>query len=135
MIFNNISEETLTTKNCLRDQIELLRKRIYLLDGKDKALLKMCLENGSSFRQIALIVGINETSVARRIHKLIQRLTTGKYIICLQNREKFTQVQMEIARDYFLTGLSLRKAALKHFLTYYKIREIVSEIERILGSC
>jgi DNA-binding Lrp family transcriptional regulator len=132
MIYENISEETLTAKTYLRDQVELLSKRVYLLDGKDRALLKMCLENGSSFRQIALLIGINETSIARRVHKLIKRLTTGKYITCLQNREKFTEFQMGIAKDYFLNGLSLKNTAQKHCLSYYRTREIISVINKIL---
>ncbi|MHC4266422.1 MAG: hypothetical protein ACYSUK_10890 [Planctomycetota bacterium] len=35
------------------ERINLLRSRVEMLKGKDKALLKMYLDNGNTFRQIA----------------------------------------------------------------------------------
>ncbi len=107
-IHTNISQKTLETKNRYRDEIDLLRGRLNLLDGKDKVLMTMYLENGNSFRQIARLIGISDTSIARRINGLTKRLLDSQYIICLRNRDKFTREQMTIAKDYFLTGMSMR---------------------------
>ena len=46
------------------DRIDLLRARVDILTGRDKALMTMYLENGNTFRQMARIAGVNETTIA-----------------------------------------------------------------------
>ena len=136
-IHANISEETQDVKDRHRDQIDLLRNRLNLLSGTDKVMMTMYVENGNSFRQIARLLGVNQTSVARRMRALTKRLTDGKYVTCLRNRERFTGGQMAIAKDYFLMGLSMRRIAEKRHQSYYhvrntlkKVRSIVTTVER-----
>jgi DNA-binding NarL/FixJ family response regulator len=92
----------------------------------------MYLENGNSFRQMALLSGISETSIARRIHKLTERLIDSEYIICLRNRNKFTAHQLAIAKDYFLRGLSMKRIAAKLHSTYYDVHQTLKKIQGIL---
>lgn len=94
----------------------------------------MYLDKGNSFRQMARLAGVNDTIIARRIHKLIKRLIDGQYITCLRNRSKFTKTEMALARDYFLTGLSMKKIAAKQHLTYYRVREILKKIQRVIST-
>jgi hypothetical protein len=89
-------------------RIDLLRSRAGLLEGTDKTLMEIYLDNSGTFRQMSRIAGVNEANVARKIHKLIKRLLDGQYITCLRNRRNLTARQVEIARDYFVDGL--RKA-------------------------
>jgi len=131
-IHTNISQKTQEAKNRYRDEIDLLRGRLNLLNGKDKVLMTMYLENGNSFRQIALLTGISDTSIARRIKGLTKRLIDGQYILCLRNCDKFTREQMTIAKDYFLTGLSMKKIAIKRHQSFYHVRETVKKIQSIL---
>ena len=131
-IHTNISNKTLEAKNRYRDEIDLLRGRLNLLNGKDKVLMTMYLENGNSFRQIARLTGISDTSIARRINRLTKRLLDSQYIICLRNRDKLTREQMAITKDYFLRGLSIRKIAAKRQRSFYHIRETMKKIQSIL---
>jgi len=131
-IHTNISQKTLEDKNRYRDEIDLLRGRLNLLDGKDKVLMTMYLENGNSFRQIARLIGISDTSIARRINGLTKRLLNSQYIICLRNRDKFNREQMTIAKDYFLTGMSMREIAIKRHWSFYHVRETLKKIQTIL---
>ncbi len=131
-IHTNISQKTLEDKNRYRDEIDLLRGRLNLLDGKDKLLMTMYLENGNSFRQIARLTGISDTSIARRINGLTKRLLDSQYIICLRNRDKFTREQMIIAKDYFLTGMSMREIVIKRHWSFYHVRETLKKIQTIL---
>ncbi|RKY23894.1 MAG: hypothetical protein DRP62_04960 [Planctomycetota bacterium] len=131
-IHANISQETLQKKNECRDRIDLLRSRVNLLSGKDRLLMTMYLKNGNSFRQMARLVGVNEASIARRIHKVAQRLIDGEYITCLRNRSKFTNFEMAVAKDYFLTGISMRKIAAKHHRSYYCVRQSIKKIQQIV---
>ncbi len=131
----NISQTTLEAEKRRRDDLDLLRSRLHLLNGKDKVLMTMYLENGSSFRQIARLAGISDTSIARRIHILTERLTDGEYITCLRNRDKFTRDQMTIAKDYFLVGLSMKEIAVKRRWSCYHVRETIIKIKSILNDC
>ncbi|MEE9370955.1 MAG: hypothetical protein V3W45_05730 [Sedimentisphaerales bacterium] len=131
----NISQTTLEAEKRRRDELDLLRSRLHLLNGKDKVLMTMYLENGSSFRQIARLAGVSDTSIARRINILTERLTDGEYITCLRNRDKFTRDQMTIAKDYFLVGLSMKEIAVKRRWSRYHVRETIIKIKSILNDC
>ena len=121
-----------TTKNTYRDRIELLRSRVSLLTGKDKLLMTMYLENGNTFRQLARLAGVNESNIARRIHRITKRLIDGEYITCLRNRDKFTKAEMAIAKDYFLLGLSQRKIASKRKRSFHQILKILKRIQELI---
>jgi DNA-binding CsgD family transcriptional regulator len=80
---------------------------------------------------MARLAGVNEANVARRIHKLVRRLLDGQYITCLHYRDKFTEEQIEMARDYFLDGLPMREIADRHEITYYAVRRTIKQIQRL----
>lgn len=128
----NISQEQSRIKDVYRDRIDLLASRMHLLTGKDRLLMTMYLRNGNSFRQMARLAGVNEAHIARRINKITKRLIDGEYITCLRNRDQFTTTQMKVAKDYFLQGLSIRKIAAKRNVTYYRVREILKKIQRLV---
>ncbi len=131
----NISQKTLEAKNRHRDQIDLLRSRLNLLNEKDKVMMTMYRENGNSFRQIARLTGVSEARIARRIRGLTKRLIDGQYIACLRNRDKFTRDQMTIAKNYFLKGLSMKEIAVKRRWSCYHVRETIIKIKSILNDC
>jgi len=131
-IHTKIPERTLKDKNEYRDRIDLLRSRVNLLTGKDKLLMTMYLENSNSFRQMARLAGVNESCIARRIYRLIKRLLDGEYITCLRNRDKFSKRELAIAKDYFLLGLSMKKIAVKRRRSYYRVRETLKKIQRLI---
>lgn len=131
-IHANIPQSSLTAKTTYRDRIDLLRSRVGLLAGKDRVLMTMYLNNGNTFYQMAKLAGVNEATIARRIHKITKRLIDGEYIMCLRNRDKFTKAEVYIAKDYFLVGLSMKKIAEKRHFSYYRIRETMKKIQRLI---
>jgi predicted DNA-binding protein YlxM (UPF0122 family) len=131
----NISQTMLEAEKRRRGELDLLRSRLHLLNGKEKVLMTMYLENGSSFRQIARLTGVSDTSIARRINRLTKRLIDGQYIVCLRNRDKFTRDQMTIAKDYFMVGLSMKEIAIKRRWSRYHVRETIIKIKSILNDC
>ena len=131
-IHENIPHRTLKIKKEYRDRIDLLRIRASMLTGKDKLLMTMYLNNSNSFRQMARLAGVNEASIARRIHKVTKRLIDGEYITCLRNRDKFTRTEMAVAKDYFLLGLSQRKISIKHNYSVYRIRKILKRTQQLV---
>jgi predicted DNA-binding protein YlxM (UPF0122 family) len=125
-----IPDRTSNIKNEFRERNDLLSDRLRLLGGTDRLLMTMYLRNGNSFRQIARLTGISNVSVARRINKVKNRLLDNTYIICLQNRDKFTGMELRVAKDYFVSGVSLRKIMPKHKISYHYAWTIVNKIKR-----
>jgi predicted DNA-binding protein YlxM (UPF0122 family) len=128
-VHENFPENRAKIKKEYRDRIDLLISRISLLDGKDKLLMTMYIDNGNSFRQMARLTGVNESNISRRIHIVTNRLMNGEYITCLRNREKFKKIELDIARDYFLEGQSIKKIAQRYNSTYYSMRKTIKKIQ------
>ncbi len=116
-----------------RGQVEVLASRVGLLRGEDRLLMEMYLNHGNSFRQMARLLGVNSVTVSRRVRKLCERLVDGEYIECLKNREKFTATEMEIAKDYFLSGLSMRKIAVKRGYSRHAVKGTVRKLKAVVG--
>lgn len=132
-VHENISECNAEVQSEHRDRIDLLRSRVGLLTGKDKVLMTMYIENGNSFRQMARLAGVNEMCIARRIYKVTERLMKGEYITCLRSRDKLNRRELGIAKDYLVTGLSMKKIARKRGATYYRVRETLKKIQGMIA--
>ena len=113
------------------DTLDLLMARADILTGRDKGLMKMYYEKGSTFGQIARLVRVNECTVARRVHKLTHRLLHGEYIKCLRNRKHFSQKEQAIARDYYIAGLTQNQISAKRGVTLYVIRKLLRKIRKL----
>jgi len=113
----------------LRNQIEKLRHRVDLLDGKDKVLMQMYLEKGSSYCQLAKLMDVYPSTVVRRIRKIVKRLVSGKYIVCLKNRELFNDFEMMVAKKYFLNGYSIKKIATDDEHSFYQVYQAIGRIK------
>ena len=127
-----LAEQRSRARQKYRDELDVIRSRIALLTGRDKLLMDMHLNNGNSFRQLAELAGVSEGKMARRINRIRKGLIRGDYIKCLRNREMFSDEEMAIARDYLLSGLSIRKIADKQRISNYQIRRIVRRIKDVV---
>ena len=111
--------------------IDLLRCRVGLLTGRDRTMMEMYLNRTGTIGQMARLAGVNEANVARRIHKIVRRLLDGQYITCLRNRDKFSDEELEISRDYFVDGLPMKEIADRRETSYYRIRNTMRKIQRL----
>jgi len=111
-----------------RDMVEVLRRRVELLRGKDRLMMKMYLENGNTVSQLARLAGVNQSSVYRRIRRLTKRLIDGEYIRCLKSGHEFSRLELEIAREHFLDGKTYKEIAERIGCTCYRVNKIVRSI-------
>jgi len=121
------------SRNWDRKSEDVLRNRLDLLDGNDRVLMKMYIEAGSSFRQMARLAGVNEVTVARRIRSTTRRLVNGQYLNCLRHREKLTAMELNIAKDYYLKALPMRSISARRGWSYYHTQRTICKIRRLLG--
>ena len=120
--------ENIEQIKALAEHLNTIRNRFYLLDRRDRMIMSMYFDKGLSFRQIALLLNTTTSRISRRIRKIIFELTKGKFIFCLKKREIFTRSEMEIAKDYFVSGLSIKQIAEKKNTSFYHIRELLKEL-------
>jgi hypothetical protein len=102
----------------LQNQAVILRERLNYLHGRDKIIMSMYLINGISYRQIALLLKINQGTIFRIIKKTIHKLTEGVFAVCIEKKEQFSTDEISIAKDYYVNGLTIRKIAVKRNKAY-----------------
>ena len=118
-------------KKALKNRVDFLRTRTAWLGGKDRLLMNMYLDNGSTFRQMARLAGVNETTVARRIYKIVKRLLDAHYLTALRNSNYFSPTQMEIVRDYFIRGLTKSRIAAERNCSRYYINKTLLAVQSL----
>ena len=116
------------------DRVETLKARSEMLSGKDKVLMQMYLEEGSSFSEMARLMGVNEATISRRVRKLTRRLLCGEYITCLRSRRLLSGLEQTIAKDYFLQGRSQEEIAQKMGITVYQVRKTLRMLRTLFKS-
>jgi predicted DNA-binding protein YlxM (UPF0122 family) len=129
-----VSQEALLAQKERRQRIDMLCRRARLLHGRDRLLMTLYLERGSSFREIARLAGLNETTISRRVRKLIQQLLDDRYFLCMRHRDRFTCLELSIAKDYLLLDLPMTQIAEQRDLSYYQIRKTVDKIRWITAT-
>jgi uncharacterized protein (DUF111 family) len=117
-----------------RDQMEMLGDRVNLLGGADRVLMIMYMQNGNSFRQIARVRGISETSVARRVQRIIRRLANSEYVRCTKSAERLTADQMAMAREFFLLGQSMGRIAARRCSSVHHVRKALEDIRDLASA-
>ena len=123
---------SLSSTGVFADRIDLLRSRADILSGKDKELVIMYLERGVTFQQMATIVGVNRSKIARRVNKLIKVLLDDEYVMCIRNRHLLSRDEQMIARDRYIGGLSQVKIVEKREFTLYHVRKCIRRINLII---
>jgi len=106
--------------------------RAEMLSGKDKALIQMYLANSSSFGEMARFAGVSESTIARRVRKLIRRLLGGEYMMCLHSRAQLNKLEQAVAKDYFLEGRSQKEIARKREFTVYQVRKALRRLQALV---
>ena len=114
-----------------REVVDLLRARLDLLGGADRTLLKMYLDGGGSFDELARLAGMNRSTVCRRIHRMIRRLCDETYTLCQANRRWFSESELAIVRDHFVRGLSLKSICRDGNVGYYRARAIIARARKL----
>jgi len=110
-----------------REGADLLKRQTDLLAGLDRTLLTLYIQAGCNFHQLGRLTGMNRSSVGRRIHRILRRLSDRTYLACLESRDRFSDVEMDVLRDHLIRGLSLARIARDSGLCYYRVRAIVEK--------
>jgi len=111
------------------ERMDLLRMRSGLLRVQERAMLEMVFRGGYRPTHIARAMGLHPSNVSRRITKIVRRLAGGEYLSCLRQRERFSEPELAMAREYYLRGRSLNAIAAKLGLSRYGVRRLLASLE------
>ena len=117
-----------------REMRDILRARACLLTGADRTLVELCLEQGGNYHQIASVAGLSSTTVARRMQRVIRRLTDETCPACLNQHGRFSEEELAVIRDYFVRGVPMSRISRRRRATYYRVRAIVQDARRFAAS-
>ena len=113
----------------LRAPAETLAARLDLLRLDDKQLVELYLQHGLSFRSLARVTGCERRRLARRLRRLLAGLTGQAWITILRHRQKFTNLELQIAYEYLLLALSRREIARRHHLGWRRANSLCVKLD------
>ena len=128
--YSKITHSDQIKSDSLRSRVEQIRKRAESLPEPDRTVIRMYLDNSTSFRQIAQLLDVSETTVSRRIKKIITRLMDTSIDEVFKEKHRSKKQHNEIAQDYFLRGLSVKTIAHKNKTSFFKARQIIGNMKK-----
>ena len=115
-------------KSFLAGQLDTLKARCELLSGMDRVLMELLLQGQCKYADLAVLMGISESALSRRVQRLIGILG-GRYSVCLRYRRQLSPLESKIARLAFLDGWTLRQIAGHTGLSLYRVRQIARKLK------
>jgi predicted DNA-binding protein YlxM (UPF0122 family) len=101
--------------------------RIDLLSDEQKMFVRLFLD-AQNFRSIATMAGVNEATIARRLKKIADRISSNNFITALSQNSSITGEKMEILKDYFVNALPMARIAKDRNLSRYRVRKIIKTV-------
>ena len=126
------SQNSLDRLRLNRNHVEQLRSRIKFLQPDERALMTLYFENNSGVTQLAMLLGKSQSSISRRIHKIIHRLSDNRFILSLQYRSRFSGYEISLIRERYIQGKPMSQIADSRGVTYYSIRQTFKKINKKL---
>ena len=113
-------------------EMELLRLRVDLLDGQERLLVDMYLNQNASYYRLAALTGMGEKYVARRVQSLLRCLQSEEYLSIVRHQRLFEPRTLEVAYDYFLLGMSVRAISRKRNMSRYRVSKKIRRLQNWL---
>ena len=106
----------------LRDQADEILRRAELLTPQDREFLRLVLDRGVPTSQLARQAGLHRSTLRRRLHKLVRRLTDEQNLALLRAHDILRPTDRKLVVLSFLRGLSTRDAARETGIPYHRAR-------------
>jgi len=122
--------ETETLRNNQEELDGVLRDRSSRLDREKKALLRMVLDQGASYDQVARLSGEHATTVSRRFRAMVRRLRGGMLRGNRDAQRNLTPLEKSVLIESFLYGTSQQVIAVKLGVSRYRVRKALAVMGR-----
>ena len=128
---DNISQD-IDRRQYASEDVDYLLLRMELLEPSDRMLLEMHIKHDISFRNLSILSGLREITVARRVQNIRARLLGKEFISIYRNKEKFDKKELMVAYDYYLLGLGYRAIASKRRISKFAVRKMIRKLKEWL---
>jgi len=117
------------SKNELLHILEKHSARVDMLPVGQRAFVTMFL-NIREFNMLARTAGVNEVTVARRLRKIVSRISSDNFLFAL-SQDNLSEEKVEIIRGYFVNGLSVKSISEKTGFSRYRIRKTIQQMRKL----
>ncbi len=114
-----------------REMAEVLVGRAEWLGDEDRAIVSAVYQDGISAKDLANIRGQSPRCVRRRIHALVQRITSDEFAFVLRARDQWPPTRRRVATACVLRGMSLREAGDKLGLSLHAVRKHMDAVRAL----
>ena len=111
--------------------IEMFRLCSRWLSRKDQVFLRMVLDNGSTFEQIARLTGESPSTVSRRFQRLLEKLIHRRLLRMLKAQTELDSRTVRVLQEYYIKGQSQQAIAARFNISVYRIRRILQTARTI----
>jgi len=129
----NLSQEPLDLrKRPDRDLAEKLVDFARWTRPEDRALIEAVYRDGLSAKRLAAVNGQSPRAVRQRIHAIVSRLLSDRFIHVLRNRENWPTRRRRVADACVLQGMSMRRASESLGYTLHTVRRQLDVINALI---
>ena len=118
------------TKKGLLDIFEAFTARVKMLSDEQITLVRF-FQNTPNYRVIAKMAGVNEATIARRLKKIARHISGNNFFAALSENDNLPAEKMEILKDYFVSGLSVKIIAQNRNVSTYLVKKIVRQMSNL----
>lgn len=115
--------------HAIRRQQERLLHLATLLDGRQRALLEMALEQRGNISRLARWTECSPSTLRRQLRAIIRRLNSPPAQALLAEPQRFDSDEKSLLWDHAVKGLSLRQLAQKHHTSIHRIRKTLASAQ------
>ncbi len=124
-----MSEQNISKRRLLHI-LEIHSARIDMLSRKQAVLVKLFLSI-KNYRTIAKMAGINEATVARRLKKIATHISSDHFLAALSQDDSLSAEEIEIIKDRFVNGLSVKRISQNTGLSRYRITKTIKQVRKL----
>jgi DNA-directed RNA polymerase specialized sigma subunit len=122
------------TEDFITDQKELaglLLGRAKQLDKQKKALLRIILDQGGTYHQVARLSGEHAGTVSRRFRAIMRRLRSRPLFAANTDLNNLTPLEKNILIESFVYGTGQEQIAAKLGVSRYRVRKALDNFKAI----
>ena len=123
--YHSDKDKSVIARQKLDTMAGVLRGRSVRLDSKKKALLRMILDQGGSYGQVARLSGEHASTVSRRFRSMVRRLGGSTAQAADEALQRLGPLEKTILIESFLCGIGQRAIAAKLGVSRYRVRKVL----------
>ena len=113
-----------TSKKELLGIFEKLSTRVDMLPEQQRTFVRL-FQSTQKYRPIAKTAGVNEGTIARRLKRIAEQISSNNFIAALSQNGSLPCETMEILKDYFVGDQPMIRIAKNRNVSCYKVRKII----------